>query len=115
AGVEPLGGAALMRFARVLRLLAPDDARLPWLRPERLQLDRVLVDADRVPRIARNRPRADLRAEIGEGVFRHRAAGQAAGDRYRGRAGNDVADLLAVEQRQRVDQDDATDAVAHQF
>src|SRR5437773_3616500 len=68
-GAEPVGGAALMGFARVLRLAAPDDARLPFLRPERIELDRVLVDADRVGRVARDRPRADLWTKIGEGVL----------------------------------------------
>ena len=46
--LEPLGGAALMRLARVDRAAAPNHRCRPWLRPEALQTHRVLVDPDRM-------------------------------------------------------------------
>src|SRR5437660_11270994 len=102
AGAEPVGGAALMRLARVLGTAAPDDVGLPFLRPEIVELDPLLVDPARVLGIAVERPSAGCRFEIGEqpvgGILAGRLAGQAAGIRGRGRAGDDVADLLAVEQ-----------------
>src|ERR1700722_18207109 len=95
---ELVGGAALMRFARVLRALAPDHIGLPGLRPERIELDRLLVDADRVLGVAVERPRLGVRLKVGEqavgGVLAAGAGGEAARDR--GRAGDDVADLLAA-------------------
>src|SRR6185312_7129012 len=48
AALELFGGAALVRFAGVLRPLAPDDARLPRHRPELVELDPLLVTGDRV-------------------------------------------------------------------
>src|SRR5437016_13457928 len=100
AGVEFLGATALMRFARVLRLLAPDDAGFPGQRPKAVELDALLVDAGGMRGIALEGPGAAFGVEIGEQpvgrVLRGRAAGEPAGDRRCGRAGHDVADLLAV-------------------
>ena len=64
--LEALGGATLMSLARIYGAAAPDHRRRPWLCPEALQTHRVLVDPDRVERIARQGPGAGLRVEIGK-------------------------------------------------
>src|SRR5437764_12259303 len=102
AGAELVGGAALMRLARVLRALAPDHIGLPGLRPERIELHRLFVDADRVLGVALQRPGLALRVEVGEEaigrILARRAGRQAAAAGCGGRAGDDVANLLAGEQ-----------------
>src|SRR5438270_9528126 len=77
-----IGGAALMRLPRVLRPPAPDHIGFPFLRPERVELDPLGIDAGRVLRVAVERPGARRGIEIGEeaalGVLAGRAAGQPA-------------------------------------
>src|SRR2546423_9011040 len=63
---ELIGGAALMRFARVLGAAAPDDIGPPFLRPERVELDPLGIDAGRELRVAVERPGAGRGVEIGE-------------------------------------------------
>src|SRR6476660_2747578 len=100
AGAQLLGAATLMRLAGVLRLGAPDDAGLPRLLPEALELHPLFIDAGGVSRVACQRPGAGGRIEIREqpvgGVLPGRSAGQPA--RYRGscRTRDDVADLVSV-------------------
>src|SRR5260221_9054116 len=64
-GAEPVGGAALMCLAGVLRLAAPDHARLPLLRPERIEFDRLESERNRMRRVAFERPGARLGGEGG--------------------------------------------------
>ena len=51
-GAEPFGRAALVCFARVRRSAAPDHARLPLLRPERISFDRLEAERNRMRRSA---------------------------------------------------------------
>src|SRR5689334_24985508 len=106
-----------MRFARIGRAATPDYGRPPLLVPELLKLDRALVDPDRMQGIALQRPSACLWVEIGEQpsfrVFAGRAGGKPA--RHRSRAPDDVADPLAIEERQRIHKYEARDAVGTRF
>src|SRR5690348_12082648 len=98
-GAELFGGAALVGLAGVLRAFAPDDARLPLLVPEAVELDRAFVDAGRVHRVALERPGAGLRVEISEKAGFGILARGAGHDPLRdGGGADDVADLLAAEE-----------------
>src|SRR6516162_4365111 len=94
--IEPLGGTALVRLPRIDGAAAPDHRRRPLLVPEAVELDRALVDPDRMQRITLQRPGARRRVEIGEQpslrVFSRGAGGKPAGDG--GRAPDDVANSL---------------------
>src|SRR5215218_8028569 len=65
-GAEPLGGTALVCLARIRSPAAPDHARVPLLRPERIELDRLEAERNRMRRVAFERPGAGLGVEIGE-------------------------------------------------
>src|SRR5215813_15062857 len=99
-GVELVGGATLVCFARIDGSATPDHRSRPSLAPKIVELHRVFVNADRMQGVAFERPGAGLRLEIGEEaglrVFSRRAGGEAA--RHRGRPPDNVADPLAVEQ-----------------
>src|SRR5712671_7200578 len=83
-GIELFRGAALMRFARIGGAAAPDHGCRPLLVPEIVELDRVLVDPDRMQGVAVERPGAGLGGEVGEeagfGVLAGRAGGKPARD-----------------------------------
>ena len=64
--IELLGGAALVCFARIDGAAAPDHRRAPLLVPEAVEFDWVLVDPDRVQRVALKRPGAGRRVEVGK-------------------------------------------------
>src|SRR5438477_11168663 len=80
SGVELVRGAALMRFAGIGRAAAPDHGRRPLPIPEIVELDRALVDPDRMQGIALERPPARLWVEIGKQPSFRILAGRAGGE-----------------------------------
>ena len=107
-----------MRLGRVGAAAAADDRRRPALAPEALELDRFFHRGDRVRRITGERPGAQCRVESGEhaalGILARRPDRECRRD-ARGRAIDDLADAFPVEERQRVDKDEASNSLARQF
>src|SRR5262249_18488665 len=116
-GAEPLGGASLVSLARVRSPATPDHARPPLLRPERIELDRLEAEGDRMRRPAFKCPGADLGAEAAEqAVCDVLGAGPERDPvRDRCRVRQDVGDLFAVEQGQRIDENEAAYPLTHQL
>src|SRR6202521_2977533 len=116
-GAEPLGRASLVCLAWVRRPAAPDHARLPLLRPERIELDRLEAERNRMRRVAFECPGAGLGIEVGEQAGRGVLGARPERDPicHRGRPGQDVGDLFAVEQGQRIDKNEAAYPLTHQF
>src|SRR5262249_3910233 len=66
SGVQLVGRAFLMCFARIDRAAAPDHRGTPLLIPEPIELDGALVDSDRMQRVAIKRPSPRCRIKVGE-------------------------------------------------
>src|SRR5690606_17721581 len=105
-GVARLGATALMGLAGVAGLPAEADGRIPRLRPEALESDRLMENRCRVQRAPRGGK--GLKLWIQSRKRRHVGIVAVRPDREFGFDGrgprDDIADLLAVAKCQRIDE-----------